>query len=174
MSDLFSPIGRRIIAVGLLILAILIAVVFIVLPLFSAIRIQLGELDEARFQKARLEAVDARPALRQGATVPNMLVMRARNQADAVQSLTRIVRTAAQTHDLTLEMLSPVASEPTTPMIAALDMTVTASETDVTAFINDLEQGEPPVRLVRWKLVPIEGQKGQVRLEARGAALWLQ
>jgi hypothetical protein len=172
MIDILSPASRRLVALGLLVLVLVSALNFIVMPVSGAISAALDALAEARFERARLVAIDEGPRLRKGIPVPAALLLRAPTHDVAGATLVNLIRTAADAQKITLDPVVPLVADPARPMTVGVGFATTAPEADVAAFISALEQGEPAVRLDQWKLSAVENTGGQVRLEARAMALW--
>jgi len=168
----FSPLTRRFLAIALLLLAVLVLLQVIILPVASGLQQSLSGLKDSRFERARLEALAARPVLDRRAPVDPAMLIRATTRDQAAQllvgRLSQIIVAAGpllRTETLTAEAVA-------SPQIASASVKLVGPETAVTRFIASAEGGRPLVRFRDWRLEPVSDQPGQVRFSARVMSVW--
>jgi hypothetical protein len=166
-----SPFAQRLVALGLLALALLAA--------FAAVETSISTttgaveaLDKARTRSARLDAMLRRPSPPDAPPVPADFYFRAAShEAAAALAAARIAAAAAAAG-------LPAPALRTGPQVAALPnlirvaVAAEAPEPALLAFVSDLERGAPPVRLRAWRIVRLDGEAPRLRLEATAVAAW--
>jgi hypothetical protein len=166
-----SPLIRRTVALGILAL-LLIAAANLASAVVAAVDASLAELDDARFRVARLTALASRPPTPAGAAVPADLFVRAPTREAAQAEFLDIVSAAAARAQLPLEAVQPETPDPVNRKAVRASVRASGPETSVLAFIAQLEQGRPAVRLARWRIERLEGQPDSVRIEGTAVAAW--
>src|ERR1041385_9199763 len=104
--DQFSPITRRILAAGLLILLLLLVLQGLLLPLLGAIQEKREELAGLRNRNAHLSDVRDRPLPRMS-VLPAGATIRAPASAAAIARLEMVTRQAADTAGINLRSKVP-------------------------------------------------------------------
>lgn len=177
MIELSAPV-RRVVAIGLLVLALLLAGTLVVAPLVSATVRAIDRLADARFALARLNTL-----ARDGATLPvdlrareqtvDALLLTAVSEQDAQIALQTAIRAAARATGITLERLT---AQPTTAdgpvRRLSVDVVATAPERSVLSMIQGVEQARPPMFFARWQATAAEAPDRPMRLEATIVAFW--
>jgi len=172
MIESLSPFSRRLIALALLGLAILSALNLVIIPLLTLAGARLDRLEDARFRRARLEALDARPAQPRGDPVPPNAYFRANDASAAGAMLAAVVNGAAARTEVTIERAAPLPAQPARPLTLVVDLAASGPELTLVAFVSEIERGNPVIRLDRWRLVSPDAPGGPTRLEARAMAVW--
>jgi len=170
--DAFSPLTRRIVAIGLVVFVALLSVNLIIAPLIGWTADSLDRLAMARERKSRLLVLQGRPPVAQGDDVPAALMLSATDRAQAQARLAELLTQAAGRTAATIENISPEAldSPPSREVHAVIS--VTGTESAVVGFLADVEGGSPLVRFKAWKLARNDSAPGTVKFEAVAAALW--
>lgn len=172
MMDGFSPVTRRIVAVGLLVFLALLALNLIVSPLLDWTADSLDRLAMARERKSRLLVLQDRPAIDPGETVPAALTLSAADRPAAEAKLAELLTQAASRTSITIDSVTPEqASDSKSRQIGAV-VSATGTETAIISFLTDVESGSPLVRFKAWKLARSDGAPGTVKFEAVAAAVW--
>lgn len=172
MMETLSPFSRRLIALALLGLAIVSALNLIVVPLITLAGDKLDRLEDARFRRAKLEALNARPLPPRGDPVPPNVYFRANDAAAAGAMLLAVVNGAAARTQVTIERTALLPATPPRPLMLTADIAVTGPEVALVTFIGEIERGDPLIRLDRWRLISPDVPGGPTRLEARAMAVW--
>jgi hypothetical protein len=150
MIDQLSPFTRKIVAVGLLVLAMLLVVQLIIAPLFSAIGDQRAELADLRARRVRLEATRAR-LLPDGSTMPMALAIGAPDRAAAQLRLRALLTGSAGIAGVTL-VANAAPATADRPQEVAIDLSATGSEAALTTFASLVEHGTPLIRFRHWRI----------------------
>jgi hypothetical protein len=154
MIDRFSPLTRRMLALGGLVLALLVLVNLVLSPLVGLTGDSLTELDDARFRLARLEAIIARPAPPRSEPVPDSLYAAAPARQAATDRLISMINTTASGYGVQVDSIAPMDANPSRPKMIALSLVMRGEQDAMLAFINDLERGQPVVHFADWSLGP--------------------
>lgn len=172
MIDSFSPATRKFIAVTILFFAILFCVNIVIRPAIGLVADQLVSLADARFQRARLEAIQDRPLPATGDPVPTNLYIRAASAQAGQSALLSIVNERAGASGIALEQANIVPVDTATPQRVAVDLSVSGPELALASFINDIEAHRPMLRFVSWKITASAPGQGPARMSARAIAIW--
>jgi len=172
MIDQLSPFTRRLLALTILGLLMLGALNLLLLPVSGLIRSSLDDLADIRFERARLESIEARPDPVAGDAVPQDLYMHAASAKAAAAQLSSLITQTAQTAGVTVEQITEVLPDPATPRLVAAHLRVTGAEPSMMRFLNAVEGGKPLVRFVQWKLSAPQEPAGSMQLDAHAAAAW--
>jgi hypothetical protein len=163
MMAQFSPFTRRVVAVGILVLGLFAMVNLLIVPLYGLTSGSLSDLEDARFQRARLEAIASRPPLPRADPVSPSLYLTAPDRQRAVDALISAVGGAAARYEIQLDNVAPLPADPSRPKAIALTFSARGEQDRILAWINELEVGPPAIRFGEWSL----GQDGG---ESTGAA----
>ena len=166
----FSPLTRRILAVGLLILALLLAVQVFSLAA-TAIGTALGRLEDSRFALARVEAVRARPLPPRAPPLPPGQFLQADSHNTATAAAAGRIRTAAGGSGVTLEGMTAVPADPANPRLVRISFAARAAEPALLNFIQTVERNDPPLRLHAWSIARTPGGPELV-LQASAVVAW--
>lgn len=165
----FSQPVRRIIAIGMLLFLLLLAIAA-AQGLARSVGEALGGLGDARFRSARLAALAQRPPSPPGQPVPRDMLFRAPTAEAAQAELAgRIVAAAASTQ-VTLDAPAPLPPDPRKPALVSLSLAAAGPEQAVLSFVSQLEQGRPAIRFSRWSLTA--SGDNMLRFQATAAAGW--
>lgn len=170
MIEQMSPLTRRIVAVGLLILVLFIALQLIVLPLAGALRDQRAELTELSARHARLAAT-AKRLLPDASTVPPGLAITAPDPARAGARLQALLAGSASIAGVKLDQTPPhpLAGQ---PRLIGSEIVVTGPEAGVANFVSLVEHGSPTMRFQHWQLVAGDRTQTPVRFTGLVVAAW--
>jgi type II secretion system (T2SS) protein M len=160
MMAQFSPLTQRIVAVGIAILALLGAVNLALVPLYNLTAGSLSALEDARFERARLEAIAARPPLPRSTPVEASLYLAAGDRQQATDGLVAAIGAAASRYEVQLDSVAPVEAGANQPGAIALTLAMRGEHDKILALINELERGGPAVHFSSWMLVPDSGTSG--------------
>lgn len=166
-----SPATRRILAIGLLILALLLALQWLLLPLAGTIQAQREELVGLRSRAAHLAAVRDQPLPRMS-SLPAHSTIRAAAAGPALDQLKVAVNQAASAAGVTLRGMIAHSAADRSGALLALDIDATGSEEAITRFVGLLEDGDPLVRFESWRLQAGATPDQPLALSGRLAAAW--
>jgi len=172
--DAFSPLSRRIIAVGLLVLAVLLAINLIIVPLGQANADQLDALAAARMQLKHVEAIASTEPPAKGDPVPSSALIIAPNRDAGMATMVSALSASGAKFKLAPPALTmgPISGPFDDPHLI-VDVAVAGSETDIVAFIADVELTVPAIRFQSWSIFASDGPGGQSKLQARAVAIWM-
>jgi hypothetical protein len=152
MMAQFSLPTRRILAVGIAVLAVLGLINLVIMPVYGVTARSLSALQDAKFQRARLEAVVARPPLPRSEPVPHSLYLVAPDRQRAIDMVIAAIGRTAQGYQVELDSVAPVEADPAHPEAIGITLSMRGEHDNVLALINDLEQGQPAVHFQNWTL----------------------
>jgi Tfp pilus assembly protein PilO len=164
-----SPLTRRIVAVGLLVLMVLLGLQYVALPLAGAIMDQRDELAELRLREARLGATMDRMLPKVSKVRPEQVIAAA-TQPQAIQRMQAMLAGDAAMAGVTLQLGPPCTIEQSQQLCA--DVALSGKEGDVAHFLSVVEHGSPVVRFQRWQLAPGQGTDTQLHFMGRAIAVW--
>jgi Type II secretion system (T2SS), protein M subtype b len=172
MTASWSPLTRRLVALGLLILALLGVLNLIIMPVATMLTDSLDALHDNRFRLARLDAIDARPPLPPAPVLAPGLTVTGIDQGAAAAALIGNIGAAAARAQLALEPPTLLPSATGDAKRLALRVAATGPEPMMLQFVNELERGAPLIRFRSWRLSVVEGSPRQLRFEAIAVAAW--
>jgi hypothetical protein len=152
MMTSFSPLTRRVVAVGIAVLALFALVNLVALPVYALTASSLSGLEDARFQRARLEAIAARPPLPRAEPVPASFYLTAPDRERAADVLIAAIGAAASRYEVQVDSIAPAAADPARPGAVTVTIAARGEHDRMLAWINDLERGTPAVYFLVWKL----------------------
>jgi len=168
----FSPPARRLVAIGLTILAALICVQALVLPLAALLRSSLEGYHASGERLQRLRAIADRPDAPRSEPVPVGLSIPTHDALSAGAVLTGSINAARDRASLKSLDLIPVEADPATPQLVSVQLHVVGPTDAVLTLISELEHRQPLVRFARWKLTAVQGQPGQIEFAGTAQAIW--
>jgi len=154
MMAQFSPLSRRIVAIGIAVLALLGLINLVIVPLYGLTAGSLSDLEDARFQRARLEAIAARPPLPRSEPVPASLYVAAPDRQRASDALIAAIGGTAAGYEIQLDSVTPTDADPARPEAIGVRFTARGEQDKILAWINDLESGSPAAYFTDWSLGP--------------------
>lgn len=166
MTASFSPFTRRLLAIGILLLLVLGAIQLIVAPLYTLTANSLSGLEDARFRRARLESIAARPPLPNSSPVPASLYLTAPDRQRATDLMLATIGGSAGRYQIQIDSIAPLAAESSRGAAIAVTVAARGEHDKVLAWINELERGTPNVHFADWSLAP----DSSAPLAAAGAA----
>lgn len=170
MIEQMSPLTRRIVAVGLAVLLILIAIQYAIVPLAIGIGERRDELASLQTREARLRATIRRP-LPKASSVPPAQTVNAANAMHATQRLQALLAGDAALAGVTLQLGAPCASK-TSPTLLCVQIAVLGPEAGVSHFLSQIEHGAPAIRFQSWQLAAGQGSDNQLHMTAQARAAW--
>jgi hypothetical protein len=170
MMNGFSPLTRRIVALGIFVLLLLLAI-NLAGQISAGLSDRLDALQQSRFRLARLEAVRARPAAR-AVAVSNAPTFRAASHADAAEQATAAVNAAAAVSQLQSPSISVLPQDLSNPALLQLSIAASAPEPVILAFVSELERGTPAIRLGNWSIDGGGTGAAGATLQAVALAAW--
>lgn len=170
MTQSFSPPARRIIALGLLALLLLIGA-SLVLKAAGSVRDALAELDDRRFRVARLNALAQRTAPSAGQPVPQGMSFQASSRDAAQAEFAGSLAAAADAAGVTIEGVAALPADPLNPPLIKISFAASGPEPALLGFINEIEQRRPAIRLPTWRM-SLNEDAGGLRLNAVALAVW--
>lgn len=150
----FSPFTRKVLALGILLLALLGAIQLVIAPLYALTANSLSELEDARYRRARLESIAARPPLPTAAPVPASLYLTAPDRQRATDLLLAAIGGAAGRYQLQVDSIAAVPAESSRGAAIAVTVVARGEHDALLAWINDLETGTPNIHFADWSLAP--------------------
>jgi hypothetical protein len=171
MMQSFSPLTQRVLALGIALLLILMAV-NVAFALSAAVSDALAELDDARFRSARLSALSQRPETPMGPPIPTGMLFSEASQDAAQIALERSISAAAQGAQLQLEEAAAIPSALPKENLVRTSVRLSGPEQAVLGFITKVEQGRPAIRFEQWRIAAADGQSGTIRFEGVAVAAW--
>lgn len=171
MIENFSPLTRRLLAAGLLLLAVLLAL-RLAGVVIDAVGGSLDRLQDSRFARARVEAVRTRPPPPAAPPLPPGQFLQAESHEAAADAAAARLRGAASQASVTLDAVTPVPEDTGNPRLVRLTFTARAPEPALLAFIQAVERDDPPLRLHGWSIVPAAPGAAELTLQANAVAAW--
>lgn len=163
MMDSFSPFTRRLVAISIPVFVVLAIGSVIVLPVVDALSASREQLADDRFRASKLKAIIEAPTLPAVARVPRGLYISAPAIAPASAALANIITSTAARNQMAVDHVVAINGGGTD--LALVDFAATGSEAGILSFLNELEVGSPLVRMQNVRLIAIEGQPRQLRVE---------
>jgi len=167
----FSPVTRKILAIGLLVLALLIAVQLVLVPLAGAIAEQRAELADLRGRAAHLSAVldTALPPMSQ---LPAHAIIKAGARDAAVARFEGAINQASAAAGVNLQQQAAMPSGINADQLIRLRVAATGSEEALLRFAAILEHGEPLARFQSWHIQTGTGPDRTLVLTSQIVAAW--
>jgi hypothetical protein len=165
----FSPFTRRVLAIGILVLGLLGLVNLVLLPLYGVTARSLSGLEDARFERDRLEAIAARPPVPRSEPVPDSLYLTAPNRQQANDALLAALGRSASGYEVQLDTVAPMPEDQARGKAIAVSLQARGEQDKILSWLNDLETGSPAVHFTEWSIAP-EGEAAAVPAPAPTAA----
>lgn len=150
----FSPFTRKVLALGILLLVLLGTFQLVIAPLYAFTANSLLGLEDARYRRARLESIAARPPLPTAAPVPASLYLTAPDRQRATDLLLATIGGTASRYQLQIDSIAAVPSGSSRGAAIAVTVVARGEHDNVLAWINDLESGTPNIHFADWSLAP--------------------
>lgn len=157
----FSPLSQRVIAWGLVVLAVLATVQWLALPIAGAIIDSRSELAALNARKARLLSARDLPAPTFTSTTHTSLRLSG-TLAAAGTALTEHIDRLAEANGLSVETDTIQSEDGLGRSLITASFVVQGPHDAVLALIAALEQGRPLVRVTTATLTAPMGQEGQL------------
>lgn len=171
MIEGLSPFTRKLLALGLLLLAMLLGVNLLT-GLIGTTGASVGALEDARFRLARLDALKAAPPPPKIEPLPRSSYFRAADAEAASELLVAAIQAASQSAQMPLEGATPLPADTGNGLLLRASISGAGPEAAVLGFVAALEREEPAVRLASWSVRQVDEQAGTVRIEAIAVAAW--
>ena len=157
----FSLPTRRVIAVGLALLTLLLVTQLVLAPLVSAIETSREQLDLLRAREQRLSAALDWPAPSAATRRTEGLLVHGRDQA--IRSLlTRRLAFLADGKGLTMPPTVIDLERRPQSRLYTVSVSVSGPHDSVIGFISEIERGRPLMRLRTLSLLPVPSQSGEL------------
>lgn len=147
----FSPGMRKFLALATLLLTLLLVWNIFVGPVASQMGASLTKLQDARFQRMRLEQLAAQPAPQQSEPLPIEILVVAETPEEASAQITAYLNGLATQNNLQVANITPHLGLKGAKLLA-FDLTLVGEEVALVSFINELERGAPVIRLKSWQI----------------------
>jgi len=167
-----SPFTRKLLALTILFLLLAGVINLLVVPLVGLVHDNVAHLADVRFERLRLETIEARPNPPPGDPVPQELYIHAADARAAAAQLSSLITAAAQGNGLTVEQSTESLPDPPNPRLVAAQIRLSGPEAGMMRFLNALEGGKPLVRLAQWTLAAPDAPGGPMQLDAEAVAAW--
>lgn len=169
----FSPLTRKILALGLLILALMLVWRLILSPVAMQMESSLTELDDARFQRVRLENLQARPKPEEAEALPADIVFSANSREEAALGLSGYISGLAAQNGLQVANITPRPGAETDKLLA-FDLALIGEELSVVRFINQAERGSPMIRFRSWQIEAGNDSDHNLQFSGQVVAAWMK
>lgn len=170
MSEL-SPFMRRILAIGILLLFLLCAIEFIVIPINGKIETSRDALADSRYEIIRLQGIIDRPDPPAGKALNPSLLLKAANHEEAQNALQNLLANLAAQNNIEITTIFATDDKPLTGLITA-NISVAGDEISVTNFLTQIENNQILMRMVDWNIEYDEDAPNQVKFSSRLLASW--
>jgi type II secretory pathway component PulM len=157
MMAQFSPFTRRVVALGILILVLIGLFDLVLAPVYALAANSLSGLEDARFRRARLEAIAARPPLPASEPVPASLYLVAPDRQRATDALLAAISSSAARYEVQLDSVAPLGADASRGEAIAVTLAARGEHDKILAWVNELERGAPAVHFADWSLAPDAG-----------------
>lgn len=171
MINEFSPLMRKVLAIGILIVVIFTAMGLIVVPLYERVNDSRETLANSRFEVARLENIIKRPSPPVGEILDPRLLIRANNEEDAKNTLQNLILSLAASNELEATVVFSGANQPVAGLLSA-DIVVLGDEISISNFLAQIENDQILMRLVNWDIEYNDNNPDQLRTNFRAIAVW--
>jgi len=152
MIATFSPFSRKVIAVGLLVMALLLGLSGLVLPLGEAIADDLARLRHVRAEVARLQGIALDSSDTSVAPVPQGMYISAPDLAKAYALFAGDLSVAAARRGVEVHVQPPALSGTQAPSMLSLQFEARGNPDALLLLVNDLERG---ARLIRFSRMTV-------------------
>lgn len=166
-----SPRAARAVAVGLLVLALLLAAE-LVSTIVSGTGEALARLDDARAREARLDAVQASPAAPPAAPIPGGIAVEAPAHDAAAAQVVAAIEAAAAGEEIAVASAVAAPQDPANPNLIRIELLAEGPEEKLLRFVAGVERGPPAVRLRAWRIARSDGDPALLRLQGSALAAW--
>jgi len=168
--DNFSPLGRRLIALGLLAVLLLGGVTLVMMPLGAWMAESSANLADLRFRRDQLDAIAARPAPPPAPTALEAQLIAAPSSDAALARLQADLQSAATTAGIEFQ-LTPAPSAADASLVAVV-VNASAPEEKLLQFLSQVEQAQPLVRFRSWRLGSPQPGESKVAFSGEAVAAW--
>lgn len=171
MIDDMSPFAQRVLALGLLLLALLLSTQFVAAPIIERMEVSRSALADSRYRLHKLKAAEARPDPATGQRIAPSSLIKAANLSQAQAQLAGHVARIASTTSVKLRRIEGEDKQALASLVTA-QIELQASEALLISFVDELEAGQPVMRLRNWRLENNGDESGELRLTAKLVASW--
>lgn len=151
MLGQFSPGMRKFLAIAVLILGLFLIWTLLLSPVIAQMEASLTKLQDARFQRIRLERIDARAIPQKAQPITAGILVTAKTREEATTQIGAYLNNLAVQNGLQVANITPRPGTGGSKLIA-FDFALTGEEISVMRFINNLERGSPAMRLRSWRI----------------------
>ena len=165
----FGPLSQRIIALGLAVLVVLLALQWVVMPLMAAMTEGRAELMTLRERRAMLISAKTWPGVTPPPAAAAHWLLRGR-AADLRRQVTAQMQAQAGSHGVTLSAVTvevPGASNPDGgQQMVSITLAASGPQDAMLRWIAAIERGTTVMRAKTLRLQPIAGRDGTLSLDA--------
>jgi Type II secretion system (T2SS), protein M subtype b len=173
MIEDMSPLAQRILAVGILVLALLLGFQLVASPLIERMQLSREALADSRYRLHKLESLASQPEAMAGQPVePGLLIAAPNVKIAQAQLLGQISRIASSTGASVQKV--EVLEKQALPSLVATKIELSGNEVSIISFVGQLEGARPMMRLRDWRLQADDDNSGQLKLSAKVFASWDQ
>lgn len=173
MIEDMSPFAQRILAVGILILALLFGFQLVASPLIERMQLSREALADSRYRLHKLETLANQPEAILGQPVePNLLIPAPDVKIAQAQLLGQVSRIANATGASAQKV--EALEKPGLPSLVAVKIELSGTEVSIISFVGQLEAARPMMRMRDWRIQATDDNLGQLKLSATILASWEQ
>lgn len=169
----FSPLTRKILALGLLVLALLLVWTLMLSPVAAQMENSLTELEDARFQRERLEKLQVRPQPEKAEALPANIVFISDSREEAAVGLSNYISSLAAQNDLQVANITAHPGGKTDKLLIS-DFALIGEEGSVARFINQAERGAPIIRFRSWQIEAGNANDPSLQFSGQAVAAWIK
>lgn len=159
---------RKFLALAILFFVALLTWTIILSPVVSAVQTNLNALEDARFQRMRLENLQARAEPDRALALTADTVISAKSKEEAAAQFAAFMTNLAVSSGLQISSISPREGNRSGSLIGA-ELSFSGEEVKIASFINLAEQGSPTIRFQSWTIDA--GETGDPNINFSGLAL---
>lgn len=163
-----SPMVQRVVAIGLVLLSVLLIIEWCVLPLTQMTATALDNLNDARFEKARVDALAAQPEPEPMPVLDASLLIAPLEGTDSFQQLSNIITASAQSAGVNTINVQPSITEETRTLNA--NVILEGPVNGIQQTLSTLEQSTPIIRFSSWQFEALTEQPGTIRFSGQAIA----
>ncbi|MEO9599803.1 hypothetical protein [Parasphingorhabdus sp.] len=169
----FSPLTQRLFALGFLMLALLLVWTMILSPIVAQMESSLTELEDVRFQRVRLEKLQARPEPERAEVLPADVIFGSKTREEAAAGFEAIISGLAIQNGLQVASITARPGQKGDKMLA-FDLALIGEEVSVARFINQAELGSPMIRFRSWQITAGDAGDPNVQFSGQAVGAWIK
>ena len=167
----FSPFIRRVLAIGILLLFLLCAIEFIIIPINGKVGSSRDTLADSRFEVSRLQSIIGRPDPPSGKTLDPSSLLKAEDHENAQNALQALLANLAAQNNIEVTTLFGVDDKHLTGLIRA-DVSVSGDEISIINFLTQIENNQILMRMINWNIEYDEDIPHHIKFNSQLLAVW--